>query len=87
MKENKNIGLLEYAKANYPIGTKFRSSLSGSIFTVITHEIEVHGDGDVQLRNQGLNCPFLYRNNTWAEIISSPKPIINNQIIDNYEIY
>ena len=84
MKENKN-QLIDYAKANYPIGTKFKSPQSRSIFTVITHEIEVTRHGNIQLRNQGSNCPYLYCNNTWAEIISLPEP--KNEIIDNYEIY
>ena len=38
-----------------------------------------------ELRNQGLNCPFLYRNNTWAEIISLPES--KNEIVNNYEIF
>lgn len=85
MKENKN-QLLEYAKANYPIGTKFKSPHSGIIFIVITHEIEIHRNGDVQLRNQGSNCPFLYRNNTWAEIISLPEST-TSEIINQFPIY
>jgi hypothetical protein len=84
MKES-NKSLIDYVKTNYPIGTKFISPQSNLAFEVITHQIAICGSGDIQLRNQGSSCPFVYFNGKWAEIISLPEP--KNEIIDNYEIY
>ncbi len=72
------------AKELYPVGTRFRSLQSGSIFT-ITADVKYWSAGDdIRCDTQkGKYSPYLKYNGIWAEIISKPVP----QIINNYEIY
>lgn len=81
--------VLKEAKIKYFPDVVIRSVFSGNTFTL--YEGFVFGfdhDGDLRARNCD-GTPVLWEKatNKWALIISSPKPIINNQIIDNYEIY
>lgn len=77
------------AKELYPVGTRFRSLRSGTIFT-ITADVKYWSAGD-DIRcdfnrfhtQKGKYSPYLKYNGIWAEIISKPVP----QIINNYEIY
>ena len=78
--------LLEEAKLKYPIGTKFKSPQSGIIFTIETvckwTESSDHKEVRCRINNNEYH-PYLYYNNKWAEIISSPVL----QVINQYEIY
>lgn len=81
--------ILKEAKAKYISGMIIRSAWTNKSF--ILNEgftFRFDGDGDLRAGNTNGNPVIWVKDtNKWASIISSPKPIINNQIIDNYEIY
>lgn len=56
-----NKGRLDYAKRNYPVGTKYKSIVSGQELIV--------GDYDGHLNGQPENIWLVYYNGKWAELI------------------
>ena len=60
-----NEGRLAYAKRNYPVGTKYKSIVSGQELIV--------GDYDGHLHEQPENIWLIYYNGKWAEIIDEVK--------------
>lgn len=73
---------LEEAQRRYPIGTKFKSPKTGDVYTITRDNYYTQGD-DIRCQVDKEYSPWLRYNGNWAEIISKPEPVINN----NYQIY
>ena len=70
--------LLEYARKNYPVGTRFKSTFSGSVGTVSQISFVKSCTKDIMELNSGLIL-FNSDTNKWAEIISLPKQPTSTQ--------
>jgi hypothetical protein len=70
--------LLEYARINYPPGTRIQSIVNGSHYTVedrlffrVCHQNNTYIESN--------NCT-VYKNGKWSEIISLPESYVESQI-------
>jgi len=61
--------LLEKAIRDYPIGTVYRSVMSGDVHTVLSTPEYYNKKCDIIAGGN-----YIYYNDRWAEIISSPVP-------------
>lgn len=67
--------LMDKAKRDYPIGTKFRSSYSSAISTIVSLDFKINSEGDVS-DSKG----FIVYNkalNEWGEIIEKPNSTLD----------
>ena len=63
--------IMEEAKLRYPIGTRFKSTYSGSENTVKGHAFYwTTGNGDSVIQNP--TGGWLYSHGIWAEIVGEP---------------
>jgi len=80
-----NDEILEIAKQYYPIGTKFKSAVSGQIFTVkdghncsgtiFVNTIEINKDGNYN------GCVFDLKQKKWAEIVSTSQEVKDDFVL------
>jgi hypothetical protein len=70
--------LLEYARINYPPGTRIKSLVNGSHYIVgDRHFFRISHQGSIFIEDD--NCT-LCKNGEWSEIISLPKGYVKPQI-------
>lgn len=72
--------LLEYARKNYPIGTKIKSLVDGNIDTIVNTINVYNYDKEIWFKGKSYNnLIFSPIRNIWAEIISLPKQPTSTQ--------
>lgn len=64
--------LLKIAKEKYPVGTVIISPYSKDTFEIIGKEFKLNQHNNIHVLDNGAYAPYVYYNNKWAEIISSP---------------
>lgn len=72
--------LLEYARENYPVGTKIRGMVIPGERLITDYEFIINSEMDIIVGgNPGRTIVFDYSDNKWAEIISLPKQPTSTQ--------
>ena len=72
--------LLEYARKNYPVGTKIRGMVIPVERPITDYEFIINSEMDIIVGgNPGRTKVFDYGDNKWAEIISLPKQPTSTQ--------
>ncbi len=78
-KKDKSIDLLAEAKIRYPVGTKYKSRVSGDEYTINDSNFYYVNNKTGIRDNSSTFKPWIYYKSKWAEIISTPDVSINSK--------